>query len=172
MIRQLGKLNEKLKGKVLRPFPLHRVKQPMKPLFSILALLFLLVAAAPVLAEYLQGRVVDIDRRQGQMEIVPSRQGRCSAGNDSLPAEDAELSGAEAEQPVLVRAAWFPRCLEVGDQVYARGEFVAEQQDLFAAEEVFACRRRGGHDPTGVRSRFQHHRRQMKMRHNRGGMHE
>lgn len=152
--------------------PLHHVKQPMKPLFSILALVSLLIAAAPVSAEYLRGRVVQIDRRQGQMEIIPSGQGYCSTGNDSLPAEDAEMSEAEAKPRIVVRAAWFPRRLEAGDQVYARGAFVGEEQDLFAAEEVFACRRRGGHDPTGVRSRFQHHRRQMKMRHNGGGMHE
>lgn len=123
------------------------------------------------MAEYLQGRVVRIDHDKGEIEISLSKEGHCrhAGDNDSLDLENSEQDGKQKN--IIVKAAWFPRCLADGAEIYARGEFAPQSRDLFVAEDVFPCRGGGGHDPTGVRSRFQHHRRKM-MRHRGGEMHE
>ncbi len=123
-------------------------------IFFILSLA-LIVWTSPVMAEYLQGTVVRIDRQGGELEITLSANGQCRMENGKKAVE------RQNTPRVLVRAAWFPRCLVTGDQVYARGEYAQGSKEIFEAEDVFPCRRRGGHDPTGVRSRFHHHRRQM-----------
>lgn len=114
-----------------------------------------MASASPVMAEYLQGTVVRVDRQDGELEIALSANGQCHMENGKKAVD------AQNTPRVLVKAAWFPRCLVTGDQVYARGEYAQGSKDVFEAEDVFPCRRRGGHDPTGVRSRFHHHRRQM-----------
>ncbi len=133
----------------------------MKHLSFLIVCLFFLASVSPALAEYLQGTVVHVDRDKGEVEILLSAKGQChlDGGNETVDQEDS--SQAENQRRILVKAAWFPRCLEEGTQVYARGKFAADEADIFEAEDVFPCRKRGGHDPTGVRSRFQHHRRQM-----------
>lgn len=137
----------------------------MKPCLVISVILSVLAMVLPAQAEYLQGTVLRIDRQQGEMEILPR-----PARQEGATGMQAETESAEAEK-ILIKAAWFPRCLAVGDQVYARGTFVTGSREGFVAEEVFPSRRRGSHDPTGVRSRFHRHRRQM-MHHRGGGMHE
>lgn len=123
------------------------------------------------MAEYLQGTVVGVDRDRGEVDIIVSGNGQCHLEDGDGTMAKQNDTPADKKRRIIVKAAWFPRCLGEGDQVYARGQFAPERSDLFEAEDVFPCRRRGGHDPTGVRSRFQHHRRQM-MRHMGGEMHE
>ncbi len=141
--------------------PLGCLERIMRPLSFFLICFSLIAPATPAMAEYLQGTVVRIDRDRGEVEIMLSENGQCHLDSaDASIAKEGRVP-TEKARSVLVKAAWFPRCLGKGAQVYARGQFAPDRSDLFEAEDVFPCRRRGGHDPTGVRSRFQHHRRQM-----------
>lgn len=134
----------------------------MRFLFLLILGFFSIAEPALVRAEYLQGTVVRIDRAKGEVEIVVSKEGQCHLGADSHPPAQESSRQLEKQRRIIVKAAWFPRCLSEGTEVYARGEFAAKGRDLFEAEDVFPCRSRGGHDPTGVRSRFHRHRRDMR----------
>ena len=123
------------------------------------------------MAEYLQGTVAGIDHEKGEIEIILSQAGHCSLAQENNNIVPESTGQAGKQKKIIVKATWFPRCLAHGTEIYARGEFSSERKDLFMAEEVFPCRGRGGHDPTGVRSRFHHQRRKM-MRHMGGEMTE
>lgn len=123
------------------------------------------------MAEYLQGTVVRIDRDRGEIAITLSENGQCRYGKGNEAAMKESSTSMAKQRQIIVKAAWFPRCLATGAQVYVRGEYAADRPDFFEAEDVFPCRGRGDHDPTGVRSRFRHHRRQM-MEQMGGEMHE
>jgi hypothetical protein len=135
-----------------------------------LSILLIVLLAPPALAEYLQGTVVGIDHGRRQVQLLLT-EGPCS-----FEPEGPAVAAQEPEPPlprrqITVQAAWLPGCLGQGAQVYARGHYAADNADLFEAEEVFPCRQRGAHDPTGVRSRFHHQRKQM-MRHMGRDIHE
>ena len=143
----------------------------MRSLPLIILGLFIFAPVSPAMAEYLQGKVVRIDHEKGEMEIILSQAGHCRMANGNNDAGSEKSEQAGKQERVIIKAPWFPRCLADGTEIYARGEFSPEHKDLFVAEDVFPCRGRGGHDPTGVRSRFHHHRRKM-MRHKGGEMNE
>lgn len=143
----------------------------MKPLSFLLLFFFFIAPATPVMAEYLQGTVVRIDRDRGEVEIILSKTGQCPLENGNEEVDKGHSPQQEKEQIILVKAAWFPRCIAEGGQVYVRGEYAPNSKVVFEAEDIFSCRKRGGHDPTGVRSRFHHKRRQM-MDQKGGEMHE
>lgn len=130
--------------------------------FSLSILFVALVAlASPVMAEYLQGTVVRIDHGKREVEILLSEDGMCRFGNGAQTSAADNQVVEPKTRSILVKAAWLPGCLAQGSQVYARGKYAPDSSELFEADEVFPCRRRGGHDPTGVRSRFNHQRKQM-----------
>lgn len=135
-----------------------------------LSLLFIALLAPPALAEYLQGTVVGIDHGKRQVQILLT-EGPCSFEEEEAAAGNQEPVPPPPGRQITVQAAWLPGCLGQGAQVYARGRYAAGNKELFEADEVFPCRQRGGHDPTGVRSRFHHQRKQM-MRHMGRDIHE
>lgn len=120
------------------------------------------------MAEYLQGTVVRIDHGKREIDMLISENGQCRLENGAEAVTKESQALPEKTRNILVKASWFPGCLTPGTQVYARGKYASDSKELFEADEVFPCRRRGGHDPTGVRSRFNHHRKQM-MRQMDGG---
>lgn len=150
---------------------LARSENAMRYVTYTILCLALIAQASPSLAEYLQGTVVAIDRGRGELEIVVSAEGRANLEGSQGSADEEGRQLNDKPRRIVVKAAWFPHCLRAGSEVYARGDFVDDSSDFFEAEDVFLCRRRGDQDPTGVRSRFQHHRRRM-MHHRGGDMHE
>ncbi|MBU0680576.1 MAG: hypothetical protein KKD73_04050 [Proteobacteria bacterium] len=140
----------------------------MRPLAFSILFVFLVLSVSPVMAEYLQGTVVRIDHGKREIEMLIAENGQCRFENGTESVDKERQVPPGKTKNILVKAVWFPGCLTPGTQVYARGKYALDSKELFEADEVFPCRRRGGHDPTGVRSRFNHHRKQM-MRQMDGG---
>jgi len=119
-------------------------------LFSI-AIFFVMLSFQVAYADYIQGHVVLLDRESGFVDIIIC-EGCTSDEECSVEAGHMAKHGEGATQVHIV-VSWIPRCLTEGMMIFARGVFAEDDSSRFEAVDVFPCKRMGGKDKTGVRSR-------------------
>jgi len=123
----------------------------MRNLIKLIIILLLSVASPGMTADFIQGRVIAVDRDKGVLKLHLSgkNQGRCCAP------EDPKVSAA----PFIIRIApdRLPLCVREGGYVFVWGAYLqnrnVENCDFQAETIRSGCFKRYC-DPTGVRERL------------------
>lgn len=123
----------------------------MRNLIKLIIVLLLSVASPGMTADFIQGRVIAIDRDKGvlKLQLSAKNQGHCCTPQDS------KVSTA----PFIIRIApdRLPRCVREGGYIFVWGAYLqnrnVESCDFQAETIKSGCFKRYC-DPTGVRARL------------------
>lgn len=115
----------------------------------ILLIIFLLLAPPVLLAENcIRGRVLAIDRDNGQFTIEPLGHKQCNI------AEETTVPEGKKQKPLIISSEHIPPFVQPNKLIRALGYFSETDPQRFQAIRIAGPGRGHMHDSTGVRSRL------------------